>query len=134
MQYLDEAQFHQLITQISEQLDTSITLTGIVLVINGSHNGPKEGKDPPAPCSYRPISLLNTDIKILARVLANRLKPILPTVINPDQTGFIAGREARDNYNEEIQLLHWVNSQDASPPCLFISTNAEKAFDRVDWA
>lgn len=38
---------------------------------------PKEGKDHTLPGNYRPISLLNTDIKILAKILVNRLKPIL---------------------------------------------------------
>lgn len=57
----------------------------------------KEGKDPTVPQSYRPISLLNTDIKILAKILVNRLKYLMPHIIHPDQTGFITGREARDN-------------------------------------
>lgn len=56
--------------------------------------------------NYRPISLLNTDIKILAGILANCLKPILPTVVHPDQTGFIAGREARDKFNRAIQQIY----------------------------
>lgn len=87
----------------------------------------KEGKDPSTPSCYRPISLLNTNIKILAK----RLKPVLPTVIHSDQTGFIMGRETRDNSNRAIQLIHWANVQ---RPCLLLSTDAEKAFYRVDWA
>lgn len=94
---------------------------------------PKEGKDHTLPGNYRPISLLNTDIKILAKILANRLKPILLTVIHPDQTGFIMGREARDNSNRALQLIHWVESQGTTSPCLLLSTDAEKVFDRVDW-
>lgn len=66
---------------------------------------PKEGRDHIVPGNFRPILLLNTDIKILARILANRLEPVLPTIIHPDQTGFIAGREARDNCNRVIQLI-----------------------------
>lgn len=95
---------------------------------------PKEGKDPSIPSSYRLISLLNTDIKIFAKVLANRLKLVLPTVIHTDQTSFITGREARDNSNRAIQLIHWANLQRPSAPCLLLSTDTEKAFDRVDWA
>lgn len=52
---------------------------------------PKEGKDPTVPQSYRPISLLNTNIKILAKILANQLKYLMPHIIHPDQTGFITG-------------------------------------------
>lgn len=54
-------------------------------------------------------------------------------VKNPDQTGFIIGREARDNSNRAYQLIHWVESQTTTHPCLLLSTYAEKAFDRVDW-
>uniref|UniRef100_A0A8C5PWQ4 Reverse transcriptase domain-containing protein n=1 Tax=Leptobrachium leishanense TaxID=445787 RepID=A0A8C5PWQ4_9ANUR len=61
---------------------------------------PKPGKDPAECTSYRPISLLNCDIKILARILANRLKQFLP------------GSGQR---------------------LLLLSTDAEKAFDRVLW-
>lgn len=93
----------------------------------------KEGKDHTMPGNYRPISLLYTDVKILAKILANRLKPLLPTVVHPDQTGFIMGIEARDNSNRALQPIHWVESQAKAPPCLLLSTDAEKAFDRVDW-
>lgn len=48
----------------------------------------KKDKDPMDCASYRPISLLNMDVKILVKVLARRLEDALPTVIYPDQTGF----------------------------------------------
>lgn len=63
----------------------------------------KEEKDPTIPHSYRPISLLNTDIKILANILAKQLKHFMPHIIAPDQTGFITGRQARDNSIRAIQ-------------------------------
>ena len=49
---------------------------------------PKEGKDSTLCSSYRPISLLNSDIKIFAKILAG---------IHADQVGFIPGREGRDH-------------------------------------
>ncbi len=54
----------------------------------------KKDKDPLDCASYRPISLLNCDVKILAKVLASRLEDVLPTVISPDQTGFIKNRQS----------------------------------------
>jgi hypothetical protein len=45
---------------------------------------PKKNKDPRFLKNWRPISLLNTDYKIITKVLASRLKDVLPTVINPD--------------------------------------------------
>lgn len=53
----------------------------------------KKGKDPTECASYRPISLLNTDVKILAR----RLENILPTIISKDQTGFVKSRHSYFN-------------------------------------
>ena len=48
---------------------------------------PKKDKDLTELKSWRPLSLLNTDYKILAKILANRLKPTLSDIINPDQIG-----------------------------------------------
>lgn len=86
------------------------------------------------PQSYRPISLLNLDIKLLAKILANRLKHIVPNIVHPDQTGFITGREARDNSLRAIQLIHWARTRPDPQPYLILSTDAEKAFDHVDWS
>ncbi|RVW61121.1 hypothetical protein CK203_020538 [Vitis vinifera] len=45
---------------------------------------------------YRPISLLGGLYKLLAKVLANRLKKIIDKVISPDQNAFIKGRQILD--------------------------------------
>lgn len=79
------------------------------------------------------VSLLNVDIKIFSKILANRLKHLLPSIVHPDQTGFIAGREARDNSIRALQLIHWARAHNNSSSYLILSTDAEKAFDRVDW-
>ena len=41
--------------------------------------------------NYRPISLTNTDYKILAYILANRVQSVLPKILNSDQTGYVKG-------------------------------------------
>ncbi|CAI5460012.1 unnamed protein product [Closterium sp. Yama58-4] len=46
--------------------------------------------------NYRPITLLNFSYKVLARVLASRIKKVLHKVIPPEQFGFIPGRCASD--------------------------------------
>ena len=48
--------------------------------------------------NWRPISLLNVDYKIVAKVLANRLKTVLGSIIHPDQTCTILGRSIHDNW------------------------------------
>ena len=52
----------------------------------------KDGNDPTKCQSYRRISLLNTDLRILTAILARRVNKITTEIIHPDQTGFIKGR------------------------------------------
>ena len=80
--------------------------------------------------SYRPISLLNNDVKILAKVLARRLEDVLPSVISPDQTGFIKNRQSFFNICRLFNILY--SPSESVPECI-ISMDAEKAFDRVEW-
>ena len=53
---------------------------------------PKKGKDLTDIKNWRSISLLNTDYKILASVLANQLQTVLPSIISLDQNGYLKGR------------------------------------------
>lgn len=89
----------------------------------------KKDKDPLDCASCRPISLLNTDVKILPKVLAHRLEDILPSVISPDQTGFIEGRNSFYNTRRLFNILY--STKHIGSECL-TSMDAEKAFDRVE--
>lgn len=90
----------------------------------------KKGKDPLDCTSYRPISLLNRDVKILAKILARRLEDILPSVMSPDQTGFIKRRHSFYDIRRLFNILYSPKHIDSE--CL-ASMDAEKAFDRVEW-
>lgn len=63
---------------------------------------PKGNKDREFIENWRPISLLNVIYKIGSTCIANRLKLVLPSLINEDQTGFIKGRFMGDN----IRLIY----------------------------
>ena len=53
----------------------------------------KQGKDRTYPLeNWRPISLINVDGKIMSKAIANRIKNVLPDIINPNQTGYIKER------------------------------------------
>lgn len=58
---------------------------------------PKKGKDPAKCESYLSISLLSCDYKILTKILSFRLESIVPTIVHPDQTGFVKGRHSFHN-------------------------------------
>ena len=51
---------------------------------------------------FRPISLCNVIYKIITKVIANRLKPLFPSLISPEQSGFVEGRQILDG----IILVH----------------------------
>ena len=62
---------------------------------------PKQNKDITCLDNWRPISLLNVDYKIATKVIANRIKLIIKTIVDNSQTGFIKGRYIGEN----IRLL-----------------------------
>lgn len=55
--------------------------------------------------NWRPISLLNTVLKILAKALALRLQPLLTDIISNDQTAYIKGRNISDNYRSVWDII-----------------------------
>ena len=86
-------------TSIDEGFSRDVNLALISLLL-------KKDKDPVDCASYRPLSLLNADLKIYAKVLAIRIQNHMPKLVNCDQTGFIKGRMAADNVR---RLLHVVD-------------------------
>lgn len=91
----------------------------------------KKGKDPTDCGSYRPISLLNVDSKILAKTLSARLEAILPDIISEEQTGFIQRRHSFSNVRKLFNIIY--SSSPSNSPEAAIALDAEKAFDRVEW-
>ncbi|KAJ1195074.1 hypothetical protein NDU88_004357 [Pleurodeles waltl] len=85
-------------------------------------------------CSaYRPISLLNTEIKVLSTILASRLREVMPTLIHPDQCGFMPTRSTRHC----IRRLHLALAHHRTlshTPLALLLLDFEKAFDTVDWS
>ena len=93
---------------------------------------PKEGKDQLDPASYRPISLLCTNVKILAKVLATRLKGCIERLIHPDQSGFIPNRST--SLNIRRVFLNIQIPTDNETPRALLALDAAKAFDSLEWS
>ena len=91
---------------------------------------PKKDRDPYFVKNHRPISLLNTDYKIIAKVMANRLKIFLHEIINDDQTGFMKGRNIGCNIRTIIDLIEYCNGNDI--PGSIVLLDIEKTFDSVE--
>lgn len=91
---------------------------------------PKSGKDTSFLQNWRPISLLNVDYKIAAKVIANRIKPHLNSIINESQTGFIKNRYIGENIRLIYEILETTEAQNL--PGLVFFSDFEKAFDSVN--
>lgn len=91
----------------------------------------KKDKDSAECSSYRPISLLTVDFKIISKLITRRLENLLPTLINPDQSGFVKARYASDNIRRLLDVIDY--SALSGHQSLLISLDAEKAFDRVEF-
>ena len=64
---------------------------------------PKDENNLTTLSNWRPITLLNVDYKIIAKVIARRIESVLPKLIHSDQTGFIKGRRF---IGQNVRLLN----------------------------
>ena len=97
---------------------------GVITLLKKGGRHVWEGLD-----DYRPITLLNTELKILARVLANRLQLVINDLIGPELTFAVKGTSIQDNLHLICEVLEGI--EDDTEAAL-ISLDQSKAFDRVD--
>lgn len=108
---------------LSEQL----TSTNIVLI-------PKK-KSPQTMADLRPISLCNIAYKIISKVMANRLKHILPFIISVMQSAFIPGRMITDNILIAHEVMHFMKRKTKGMEgWMALKLDMSKAYDRVEWS
>lgn len=91
----------------------------------------KEGKDPSECSGYRPISLLNGDLRMFTSILFRRLNKYIAEIVHPDQTGFIPGRYSGNNVRRLLNVMSSVSTKNSE--AMVLSLDAEKAFDRLSW-
>lgn len=84
------------------------------------------------PSDFRPISCLNTLYKVVSKLLANRLRALLPDIISPSQSAFIPGRLLSENVLLATEIVHGYNRNNIDPSGM-LKVDLRKAFDSVRW-
>lgn len=82
------------------------------------------------PNNWRPISLLNTDYKLASKIITERLKKVMGSIVHQDQTCGVVGRSIFSNLHLIRDALDMIDK--TNEPAILVSLDQEKAFDRVD--
>ncbi|KAB2619858.1 hypothetical protein D8674_037424 [Pyrus ussuriensis x Pyrus communis] len=91
--------------------------------------------DPTSMTQLRPISLCNVIYKICSKVLTNRLKVVLPDIISPSQSVFIARRLISNNYLVASEIAHFMKRKNSGwNGVMALKLDISKAYDRIEWS
>ena len=90
----------------------------------------KKDKDKRLIKNWRPISLINVDIKVASKAIANKLKALIHNLISVDQTAYVKGRFIGESIRVINDLIEHIDREDEEG--ILFSTDIEKAFDSVD--
>ncbi|CAK8564842.1 unnamed protein product [Lathyrus sativus] len=82
---------------------------------------------------YRPISLYNNIYKVFTKVIVNRLKYHMDSIISPNEYGFIPNQSSRDNVVLAQEMFHGINRSKQKIRSFAIKIDLAKAFDNMRW-
>ena len=91
-------------------------------------------ENPELASQFRPIGLCNVAYKIIAKVLVNRVKPILPLLISNTQASFVPGRQITDNIVIVQEVIHTMRRKQGAKGYMALKIDFEKAYDRLRWS
>ena len=87
--------------------------------------------DPQQLSEYRPISLIGCIYKIVSKILARRLKKVMPSIIDERQSAFIEGRHLLHGVLVANEVVEEAKRKQKS--CIVFKVDYEKAYDSVSW-
>eukprot|EP00253_Pinus_taeda_P021359 PITA_21359 len=119
-------------TEVWEVVEDSRRSGTILKSINSTFLAliPKE-ENAQTPEKFKPIALCNVIYKIISKVIANRLKPILPNLISEEQSGYVEGRQILDNILLAQEMVHTLQIRKKAG--MLMQLDLSKAFDKVNW-
>lgn len=92
-------------------------------------------KHPKKVADLRPISLCNVLMRILSKVMGNRLTPTLNTIISEKQSAFIEGRLLTDNALIAYEVNHYIRRKTQGKVGVAgLKVDISKAYDRLEWS
>ena len=121
-----------------------VDVTNVLFVLHSGHMLHKmnythivlipKNNEPLYMTDFQPISLENVVARIISKVVANRLKLILPNVISNAQSAFVPNRLTIDNTTVAFEVLHKMrNKRSGKKGQMAVKLNISKAYDRVEW-
>ena len=90
---------------------------------------PKDEKNRTEVSKYRPVSLLNTDYKVISKILTARLRKIMYKLVHKDQQCAVKGRKIQNHLHNIREIITYCKVK--GTPVRIVSLDQEKAFDRV---
>lgn len=93
---------------------------------------PKKGKSPHSLKGWRPITLLNTDYKVVSTVIANRMKTVMDKIVGTAQTAYTSGRFIGENTRLLYDIIHLTIENNR--PGTIMAADFEAAFESVAWS
>lgn len=83
---------------------------------------------------FRPISLVNSNYKIVSKILENRLKLVLQIIISPNQSTFLKGKSIHDNDIMAHEIFHSLKHKRGNKGLMAVKLDMTKAFDQIEWS